>query len=115
MEIVHQGFDSLDVAFQGTLSRDARMALSAAKERAKQNMQSEHIVLGGVKIWVEGKGTAADQGYSYLFDTGDDGEIWAIKNNGDPMQWNIRVSVRALALARHGYEAVVQCLSLIHI
>jgi hypothetical protein len=50
--------------------------------------------------------TGMKNGYRYRFDTGLDGEIWCIAKDNKPTEWNIRVSVKSLSLALHGYKGV---------
>lgn len=105
MEIVHSGFDTLDVAFMGALSERSRRRLSDAKERAKGEGMPVEFSFGKISGMVAPKGTQAQQGYAYIFDTGPDGEIWTFKDNGEPSEWNIRVSVRAARIAIDGLAA----------
>jgi hypothetical protein len=103
-ELLYSGFDTLYVAFQGALPKEAREILATAKERAKEE---RHPVLtsigrGGVELHV--KETGANGGYAYVCDTGPLGETWLFKNNGDPDQWNIFVNVHAKSLLVAGYE-----------
>ncbi len=104
MDILHQGFDGLDIAFAGALPKALQAKLEKAKENASVTMEDEYCELRGVDCWVKGTGRAV--GYAYVLNTGPDGEVWAFKKNDDVMQWNVHVSVRALQLAVHGLEQV---------
>jgi hypothetical protein len=50
--------------------------------------------------------SGAKHGFRFRLDTGDDGEIWLIKDSADARQWNLFVSVRAFALLTYGYPGV---------
>ena len=41
--------------------------------------------------------SSAKHGFRYRLDTGDDGEVWLVKDSADPRQWNLFASVRAFA------------------
>ena len=105
IELLHVGCDGLDIAFEGWFPQSALDALRDAKARARDQMHPEPLELGGVPVRVSEAG--ARGGYAFTMDTGDDGEIWFIKDRTDN-QWNVRVSVRALPLAIHGIGAVVR-------
>lgn len=100
--VLRKGIDSLDVAFQGAIGLEVREALREAKDRATSNGCAEFVEINGVPGHV-GE-TGASGGYAFRFDTGPDGEIWTIKDNPDPQQWNIRVSVANAQLAVNGYH-----------
>jgi len=103
-EVLHSGFDKLEVSFNGALPAKLRAALEAAKQRAGSNVEPEHINLKGVDCWV--KETGARGGYAYVFSTAEDREMWAIKDNEDPENWNLRCVVSSVALAVDGWHAV---------
>ncbi|OEJ64657.1 hypothetical protein BEN30_00770 [Magnetovibrio blakemorei] len=73
-----------------------------AKAKATSEGKPEYVVIEGVHGHI-GK-TGASGGYAFCFDTGPDGEIWTIKDNPDPREWNIRVSVANAQLAVNGYH-----------
>jgi hypothetical protein len=50
--------------------------------------------------------SGAKHGFRFRLDTGDDGEIWLIKDSADTRQWNLFVSVRAFALLNYGYPGI---------
>ena len=50
--------------------------------------------------------TGSRGGYRYRFDTGLDGETWFVAHSTNSKNWNIRVSVKSLALSLYGYEGV---------
>jgi len=100
--VLRKGIDSLDVAFQGAIALEVREHLREVKARATSNGRAEYAVINGVHGHV-GE-TGASGGYAFRFDTGPDGEIWTIKDNPDPQEWNIRVSVANAQLAVNGYH-----------
>lgn len=103
--LLHVGFDGLDVAYQGRLSPDVRAALAEGRERAETTMADAPVDLpGGLTVMVAA--TGARGGYRYRFDTGEDGETWFAKDNDRLDGWNLRASVKSLALALHGYRGV---------
>ncbi len=104
LKVLHRGFDTLDVAFKGAVSTATRLCFLEAKRRAAADRVPATVTINGITGAVQEMG--ATGGYAFIFDTGPMGEIWTIKDNSDPEQWNIRVSVRAVQLAVNGYEAV---------
>jgi len=103
LTVLRSGIDTLDVAFMGALPGSVRAAMQDAKERAIENMSPEPLEINGVSGLISE--TGASGGYAFIFDTGKDGELWTFKNNDDPSNWNIRVSVRSARLACHGYRS----------
>ncbi|MEQ8829730.1 MAG: hypothetical protein RLW87_07965 [Alphaproteobacteria bacterium] len=104
MDIVHSGFDKLEVSFSGAVPLSVRLRLHEAKERAAASGMPEFIDLNGVPVWVKDKG--ASGGYEFVFDTGPEGEMWAFKNDDDPEKWNFRCVVSAVRCAVDGWEGV---------
>lgn len=104
--MIYQNFDGLDVTFQGIVPEYILKQLEAARLEAETNRHPVTIKLGYAKIPVAVAESGMRGGYRYRFDTGLDGETWCIANSDDPEQWNIRVSVKSLSLALHGYEGV---------
>jgi len=104
IEILHSGFDKLEVAFNGALPGRLRAALEGAKQRAVSNVEAEQMNLGGFDVWV--KETGAKGGYAYVFTTEESREMWAVKDNPDPGNWNLRCVVSSAALAVEGWDAV---------
>jgi len=104
MDILHSGFDKLEVSFSGAVPRSVRVALNEAKERAIATGIPEFIDLRGVQCWVKDKG--ASGGYEFVIDTGADGEMWAFKNSDDPTEWNFRAVVSSARCAMDGWEGV---------
>ena len=106
MELIYKNFDGLDISFQGALSEDVLETLADGKREAQQMRKDVYRELGPEKIPVMVAETGMRGGYAYRFDTGPDGEIWAIGHSTKSDSWNIRVSVKSLNLALRGYQAV---------
>lgn len=106
MKLIYQNFDKLDVTFQGAVPEDILNKLAQARETAQAEKRDVLAELGAEAMPVMVAETGAKGGYKYRFDTGHDGEIWFIAHSSRRDQWNIRVSVKSLALALYGYEAV---------
>ena len=104
LTVLRKGMDTLDVAFQGAVSAAVLGDMRTARETARKEKSDFPISVNGVTGKI-GE-TGARGGYAFRFDTGSDGQIWSIKDNTDMEQWNVRVEVRALALALYGYEGV---------
>lgn len=108
MQILYSGFDTVDFSIQGALPAKVLKNLADAKEEAGKR-QGEVLIHAGpdsVPIHVHESGLGG--GFAYRTSTGPTGEIIGIKNNTDPTQWNITVSVRAAALASYGWRQAVQ-------
>jgi len=98
-EVIRHGYDALDLAFAGTISREATGALQDAKRQAQEAQEPEPVRFGGVMGLVYPAGV---RGAQYRLDTGADRENWFIATGGSARDWNIRVSVRAQSLAAYG-------------
>ena len=105
MNLIYQGFDGLDVSFQGIFPEDVRAALREAKEKAYDTRKETLALLGEKEIAVLVQPTGA-RGYQFIFNTGADREVWWLADNDKSDRWNIRVSVRSLSLAKYGYAGV---------
>lgn len=103
MDCLYRGFDQLDVAFKGALPERVRVQLRLAKRSAKENGEPHPFTMGGLSGLVKPDG--ARGGYAFVFDTGEFGEFWLFKDNGDSGNWNIFVQVRSMQLATGGYYA----------
>ncbi len=104
MDVVHRGFDGLDVSFQGQIDKDFAEQLEVAKTSAADEREEQLLEFRGVKMHVAE--TGARGGYAYRCDTGPFGATWFFKkpNKHDP--WGIRVSCKALPLATLGLGRV---------
>lgn len=103
MEIIHSGFDKLEISFTGCLNMDLRQKLREGKETAIACGYPVPVDLGGVIVWVKDKG--AEGGYPFVFDT-PQGDMWAVKDNGDYNEWNLRCVVSAMSCATDGFKEI---------
>lgn len=106
MELIYSNFDALDMSFQGVFPEKLLNKLSEAKEQAQTEKRDIVLELGNDGKEVKVSETGMRGGYKYCFDTGLDGEKWFVAHSTNSKNWNIRVSVKSLALALHGYEGV---------
>ena len=106
MKLIYQNFDGLDITFQGALPENILEQLVKAREQAQKEKREVLMHIEPESIPVMVAETCAKGGYKYRFDTGIDGEVWFIAHSIKRDGWNIRVSVKSLALALHGYEGV---------
>lgn len=97
--LLHAGYDGLDVAFQGRVDPHFLDMLEAAKAEAREQQTNAHRAWRGLDFEVYPSGTS---GYSFIVDTGPDGEIWMFQKTTDPSRWSIFVSVKAMGLAMEG-------------
>ncbi len=104
MEKIYQNFDGLDVSFKGALPIYILDQLKSAKYDAIEQHGKVYIKLGAAKVPVSVDRTGAKGGYSFIIDTGIDRETWFIANSTFKNRWNIRVSLKSMALAIHGYK-----------
>lgn len=104
MQKIYQNFDGLDVSFQCALPVRLLKRLAEAQAEAQSTRQPTIIELGNKRRSVEVAENGMKGGYAFRFDTGPDGAIWAVANNEFSNRWNVRVSVKSLCLALHGYE-----------
>ena len=101
IKLLHAGFDTLDVSFQGALPVAALKNLAEAKAEAALRETPQLVRIGTADAHVYDHG--AKGGYAFILDTGPLGEAWSFKDNTRTSEWNIGVSVRAAALATRGY------------
>jgi len=104
MEKIYQNFDGLDVSFKGALPVYILEQLENAKLEAIEQRGNVYIELGKMKVPVSVAETGARGGYSFIIDTGLDRETWFIANSNRKDRWNIRASLKSMALALHGYK-----------
>jgi len=100
-QVVYKGFDTIDVSFQGVFSIEILELLKQAQDTARANKEPELLNINGLCGHV---GQGAIKHYQYLFDTGELGLRWFIKNSSNSNDWNIRVSVGSATLAAYGYH-----------
>ncbi len=103
-ELLYAGFDTLDVAFAGTLPADALAALDNARETAQERQEPVLTTIGPGKVEMHVLGHGMRGGYAFIVDTGPLGATWMFKNNLDTKQWNIFASPRATMLLAFGYK-----------
>ena len=106
--VIRKGFDTLEVAFKGALSGEVLRQLREAKALATSERHEVALEIGGVRGHVSE--TGARGGYQFVFNTGDHGEIWTIRDNTDPEEWNLRAKVRPLNLVVNGLHGVQEIL-----
>jgi len=103
MKLIHQGFDSLYVSFQGFFPENIRRELEEGKLKAQDSRNPSLVLLGEKEIKVLVHPTGAN-GYEFIFETGLDREKWLVANNRKSDKWNIYIQIRSLSLVTHGYE-----------
>lgn len=101
---IYYNFDNLDVAFQGAIPQEMLNVLEAARLDAQASRQPELLEWRSEKMHVAGYG--APGGYAYRCDTGPVGATWFFSRNQSTSGWNIRVSLKANALASMGLGRV---------
>lgn len=106
MELIYSNFDGLEISFQGAFPETILKQLERGRNEAEQNRRNSLVYLGVKEIPVQVAETGARGGFRYRFDTGLDRETWFVARSTNPEQWNIRVSVKSMALALHGYSGV---------
>ena len=106
MELIYNNFDALDISFQGALPAEILEQLAAAKEQAQREKRDVYAELGATNMKVMVSDSGMRGGYRYRFDTGIDGETWAVAHSTNSKLWNLRVSVKSLSLSLSGYQAV---------
>jgi len=114
MHVLYRNFDGLDVSFKGAMPAAVLQTLAAAKAKAQEQKEDAFTLLGPKRIPVHVAETGMKGGYAFRFDTGPFGAIWSVADSLDPERWNIRASVKSLALADGGYRgAKAQLLGLL--
>lgn len=100
MDVLHRGFDGLDVSFQGQISPELCAALDAAKAQAAEDKRDVLLEWNGAKMHVAE--TGARGGYAFRASTGPFGATWFFKKPNPRDPWGVRVSLNSLGLAVHG-------------
>lgn len=101
--LLHAGFDTIDLAIQGSLPPKILDQLRAARDEAATQQESALCYLANGEFSAHVASHGAKGGYAFLLDTGPTGARWMIKDSSDPNQWNIFVSPRSAMLLTHGY------------
>lgn len=108
MQILYSGFDTIDFSIQGALPPKVLDSLAEAKSEAEKRQGVVLINAGPGDVPVHVHESGMRGGFAFRISTGLTGETIAIKNNTDPQQWNITVSIRAASLASYGWRQAVQ-------
>lgn len=108
--VIHQGFDTLDIAIKGALAEPVLEQLEAVRETAEARQREQAVTIGpaGLRFLVQPHGQRG--GYRYVLANGPAGALFAVKANPDPEDWNLFVSARTACLLTKGYEATKQWL-----
>ena len=104
MELLHKGFDALDLAYAVHFPAKFMPKLQAAKRQAMEIGQSVTVSLDGV--YFEVASTGARGGYVFRCSTGSAGEIWFLKQPSTNDPWGVRISVSAVQCALIGLAGV---------
>ncbi len=104
MELLHKGFDSVDIAFKTHIPSSLADILASCKTEAAEQDRALIAPIPGIHLQVEP--TGAKGGYAYRCSTGALGAIWFFKKPKPKDPWGVRVSCRALPLALYGLDVV---------
>tara|TARA_R110000850_G_scaffold275299_2_gene414453 strand:- start:30211 stop:31350 length:1140 start_codon:yes stop_codon:yes gene_type:complete len=104
VELLHKGFDALDLAYAVHFPAKFMPKLLNAKQQAKETGYPVMVSLDGVDFNVAS--TGARGGYAFRCDTGSAGEIWFLKQPSTNDPWGVRVSVSAVQCALAGLARV---------
>lgn len=107
--IVHHGFDTIEVAFQGFLPPSVRRILALLQGRAREQGQAQLATIGegNLECHVFGAGLgSANHNYTWRIQSAS-GLIWAWIDSQDIEQWNGRVKIGAETLLALGYRGAV--------
>lgn len=102
-KLLHAGFDTIDLAIQGSLPPKILDQLRAARDEAATLQEPALCHLADGKFAAHVSSHGAKGGYAFLLSTGPTGANWMIKDSSDPNQWNIFVSPRSTMLLTNGY------------
>jgi hypothetical protein len=102
-KLLHAGFDTIDIAIQGSYPPKVLDQLRDARDEAAAQMEPALCQLGDGKVAAHVASHGARGGFAFLLDTGSNGANWRIKDNTSPDQWNIFVSPRSTMLLANGY------------
>ncbi|MCC4242756.1 hypothetical protein [Thalassospira povalilytica] len=109
-QVLYAGFDTLDIAYRAALPPEILAQLNEARDRAETSQKDEPVIIGPAQERLLIKPHGQRGGFRYVAINGPTGAIFSIKNDSDPSQWNVFVSVRALCLLTRGYEETKQWL-----
>lgn len=102
-KLLHAGFDTIDLAIQGSLPPKILDQLRAARDEGATQQEPALCHLADGKFAAHVSSHGAKGGYAFLLSTGPTGANWMIKDSSDPNQWNIFVSPRSTMLLTNGY------------
>lgn len=102
-KVIYTGVDKLEIVFNCYVSQKTLSLLEEAKTVSQEEERLSKTVLNGLPVKVYPTGRAG--GFAFQFDTGVDGEVWAVKNS-KKLGWNVSVSIKSSSLAQYGYETV---------
>ena len=106
LKTLHRGFDKLDIAIKGALSPTDIELLEVARKESEKNHHDTLVEIGPGKVAMHVAESGLRGGYAFRCDTGPLGELWFFKRGLSGNDWNLRVSVKALALATRGLAQV---------
>lgn len=104
IDLLHQGFDGLELAFKAQLKPSLIKVLERAREQAAAQRSQKLVHVEGYPMHVFESG--ARGGYRYTCDTGPMGATWFFKVPSPNDPWGVRVSAKSLPLALNGIRAV---------
>ena len=104
IDLLHQGFDGLELAYKAHLKPSLIKILERAREQAAAQRSPQLIHVEGRAMHVLESG--ARGGYRYTCDTGPMGATWFFKVPSPSDPWGVRVSAKSLPLALNGIRAV---------
>lgn len=104
MDLLHKGFDALDLAFMAHLPTEQAKLFERAKSEATATGKDTQVQISGVGFTVGPTGGRG--GYAFRATTGSAGEIWFFKRYSRSDPWGIRVTVSAAQCAMIGLAGV---------
>jgi hypothetical protein len=102
MQVLHKGWDGLDLAMQGRLPAALWPLLDRAQQEARVTNQPVACRIGGMDVLVTGMG--ARGGYAWTLDFGPEAFLLWIKRDSRALEWNLRASFRSAFLCTYGLE-----------
>lgn len=106
MEILHHGFDGLDLTIDTQITEQLSLYLEKAKQIATELNQPWTIDVRDTPLAVYPHGVRG--GYAFLCDTGAAGVSLMLKKHDAKGGWGVRISFKSLALATRGLKTARQ-------